>query len=131
MLNTLLVRGRPMQISTFMSVQKMRLSGSILRVNAQAMCIFRLRNRLELDAIIEELSAVYDKNTLMEMYELATREPYSFWYIHLAAKRREDMFFLRFEKRMIPNSGKRDQADGGAASDAAEGNAPSAEPPRL
>ncbi len=106
MLNTLLVRGRHMQISTFMSVQKMRLAGSILRVNAQALCMYRLRNRLELDAIVEELSAVYDKTTLMDRYELATREPYSFWYIHLAAKRREDMFFLRFEKRMIPNSGK-------------------------
>ena len=74
MLNTLLVRGRHMQISTFMSVQKLRLAGSIPRVNAQALCVFRLRNRLELDAIIEELSAVYDKATLMEMYELATRE---------------------------------------------------------
>ncbi len=131
MLNTLLVRGRHMQISTFMSVQKMRLAGSILRVNAQAMCIFRLRNRLELDAIIEELSAVYDKNTLMEMYELATREPYSFWYIHLAAKRREDMFFLRFEKRMIPNSGKREQEDGSLAPDAAQGNAVEDGRPRL
>ncbi len=60
MLNTLLVRGRHMQMSTFMSVQEMRLAGSILRVNAQAMCVFWLRNRLELDAIIEELSAVYD-----------------------------------------------------------------------
>ena len=87
------------------------------------MCVFRLRNRLELDAIIEELSAVYDKNTLMEMYELATRDPHSFWYIHLAAKRREDMFFLRFEKRLIPNSGKRDQEDGSLAPDAAQGNA--------
>jgi len=131
MLNTLLVRGRHMQISTVMSVQKMRLAGSILRVNAQAMCIFRLRNRLELDAIIEELSAVYDKNTLMEMYELATREPYSFWYIHLAAKRREDMFFLRFEKRMIPNSGKREQEDGSLAPDAAQGNAVEDGRPRL
>ena len=131
MLNTLLVRGRHMQISTFMSVQKMRLAGSILRVNAQAMCIFRLRNRLELDAIIEELSAVYDKNTLMEMYELATREPYSFWYIHLAAKRREDMFFLRFEKRMIPNSGKREQEDGSLAPDAAQGNAVENGRPRI
>ena len=133
MLNTLLVRGRHMQISTFMSVQKMRLAGSILRVNAQALCVFRLRNRLELDAIIEELSAVYDKNTLMEMYELATRDPYSFWYIHLAAKRREDMFFLRFEKRMIPTSGKRQdhQEDGSIAPDAAEGHASGAEPPRL
>ena len=131
MLNTLLVRGRHMQISTFMSVQKMRLAGSILRVNAQAMCIFRLCNRLELDAIIEELSAVYDKNTLMEMYELATREPYSFWYIHLAAKRREDMFFLRFEKRMIPNSGKREQEDGSLAPDAAQGNAVEDGRPRI
>ena len=131
MLNTLLVRGMHMQISTFMSVQKMRLAGSILRVNAQAMCIFRLRNRLELDAIIEELSAVYDKNTLMEMYELATREPYSFWYIHLAAKRREDMFFLRFEKRMIPNSGKREQEDGSLAPDAAQGNAVEDGRPRI
>ena len=131
MLNTLLVRGRHMQISTFMSVQKMRLAGSILHVNAQAMCIFRLRNRLELDAIIEELSAVYDKNTLMEMYELATREPYSFWYIHLAAKRREDMFYLRFEKRMIPNSGKRDQEDGSLAPDAAQSHAAEDGRPRL
>ena len=38
----------------------------------------------------------------MEMYQLATAEPYSFWYINLAAKRREDMFWLRFEQRMIP-----------------------------
>ncbi|MFO7690005.1 MAG: hypothetical protein R6W83_05555, partial [Cryobacterium sp.] len=74
-------------------------------VNAQALCVFRLRNKLELDAIIEELSAVYSKEQLLEMYELATREPYSFWYIYLAARRREDMFFLRFEKRMTPLRG--------------------------
>ena len=101
-LNTLLVRGRHMMISTFILTQKLRLAGSILRVNAQALIVFRLRNRLELDAIIEELSAVYDKKTLMEMYQLATAEPYSFRYINLAAKRREDMFWLRFEQRMIP-----------------------------
>ena len=62
-LNTLLVRGRHMMISTFILTQKLRLAGSILRVNAQALIVFRLRNRLELDAIIEELSAVYDKKT--------------------------------------------------------------------
>ena len=60
-LNTLLVRGRHMMMSTFILTQKLRLAGSILRVNAQAMVVFRPRNRLELDAIIEELSAVYDK----------------------------------------------------------------------
>ena len=101
-LNQLLVRGRHMMISSFILTQKLRLAGSILRVNAQALIIFRLRSRLELDAIIEELSAVYDKKTLFEMYQLATAEPYSFWYVNLSAKRREDMFWLRFEQRMIP-----------------------------
>ena len=46
-LNTLLVRGRHMMISTFILTQKLRLAGSILRVNAQAMIISRLRNGLE------------------------------------------------------------------------------------
>ena len=92
-----------MMISSFILTQKLRLAGSILRVNAQALVVFRLRNRLELDAIIEELSAVYDKKVLMEMYQLATAEPYSFWFINLAASRIEDMFWLRFESRMIPS----------------------------
>ena len=103
-LNTLLVRGRHRMISTFFLTQELRLAGSILRVNVQALIVFRLRNRLELDAIIEELRAVYDKKTLLEMYQLATAEPYSFWDVNLAAKRRDDMFWLRFEQRMIPTN---------------------------
>ena len=102
-LNTLLVRGRHMMISSFILTQKLRLAGSILRVNAQALVVFRLRNRLELDAIIEELSAVYDKKVLMEMYQMATAEPYSFMFINLGASRVQDMFWLRFEQRMIPS----------------------------
>ncbi len=63
------------------------------------------------------------------MYELATQEPYSFWHIHLAARRREDMFYLRFEKRMIPTSGKgQDQQDGSIAPNADQGHAFGAEP---
>ena len=135
MLNTLLVRGRHMQISTFMSVQKLRLAGSILRVNAQAICVFRLRNKLELDAIVEELSAVYSKEQLLEMYELATREPYSFWYVYLAAKRKEDMFYLRFDKRLTPAlsgpSGKGIIDDHGSFAASSAASAPSTQPPRL
>ena len=51
MLNTLLQRGRHLQISTFLSMRKLRPAGSVLRTQAQAMCVFRLRNRLELDAL--------------------------------------------------------------------------------
>jgi len=103
-LNQLLVRGRHSMISTFVLSQKLRAMGSLLRVNAQALIVFRLRNKLELDAIIEELSAVYDKRVLIDMYKIATAEPYSFWYINLAASKVEDMFWLRFEQRMIPSA---------------------------
>ena len=93
-----------MMISTFILTQKLRLAGSILRVNSQALIIFRLRNRLGLDACIEELSAVYDNKILMEMYLLATEDRWSFWYINLAASKIEDMFWLRFESRMVPSA---------------------------
>ena len=101
-LNRLLCRGRHSLVSTFILSQKLRAFGSLLRVNAQALVIFRLRNGLERDAILEELSGIYDKKTLMEMYTLATAEPYSFWYVNLSASRVEDMFWYRFEQRMIP-----------------------------
>ena len=105
MLNTLFVRGRHLCISTLVSSQKLRLVSSTIRVNLQFLCVWRLRNQHELESLLEEVSAVYDKKTLMQMYHLATDEPYSFWYILLTAKRREDMFFMRFEKRLIPNLG--------------------------
>ena len=129
MLNTLLVRGRHMMISTFVLVQKMRLAGSILRVNAQALVIFRLRNKLELEGVIEELSAVYDKGTILQMYEQATAEPFSFLYVNLAAKRREDMFWQRFEQRMVPRTVK--DEDGSATLDADQSAAPVRRPVRA
>ena len=101
-LNHLLVRGRHIFCSCLVLSQKLRAMGSLLRVNAQALIIFKIRNRLELDAIIEELSAIYDNKVLMEMYQIATAEPYSFWYINLAASKIEDMFFNKFQQRMIP-----------------------------
>ena len=102
MLNTLFIRGRHMMISTLVSTQKLRLIGSTVRVNAQFVLCWRLRNALELEALIEELSAVYTKKQLLEMFETATAEPYSFWYSDLTAKTKENMFWLRFEKRMVP-----------------------------
>ena len=113
MLNTLFIRGRHLAISTLLSTQKLRLIGQTIRVNAQFLLCWRLRNALELEALIEELSAVYTKKQLLEMYEVATAEPYSFWYINLTAKTKENMFWLRFEKRMRPV--KRDSSVNGSA----------------
>jgi len=44
---------------------------------------------------------VYDKNTLLEMYKTATDDPYSFMFVRLDAKTRRDMFWLRFEARLV------------------------------
>ena len=101
MLNTLFVRGRHAFISTLVSTQKLRLLASTIRVNAQFLLVWRLRNRLELQSLLEELSAVHSVKTLQEMYDLATREPYSFWYINLTAKTPEEMFYVRFEQRLL------------------------------
>ena len=58
--------------------------------------------KLELDAIIGDFSAVYSRKTLLEMYSIATAQPYSFWYISLAASKLEGMIVESFQQRMIP-----------------------------
>jgi hypothetical protein len=53
-----------------------------------------------LEAFLEEVSALADKKTLMNIYELATSEDYSFLYVKLNSKSKNDMFFVRYEKRI-------------------------------
>ena len=65
------------------------------------MFVFRLRNSQDLNTFLEEISALVDKATLLEMYKLATREPYSFLYIKLTAKDLNDMFFIKFDKKLM------------------------------
>ena len=93
-LDTLFIRGRHMQISTWVSSQKLRL----MRVNMQFLWWWRLRNQHELDAVIEELSALLPKEQLYRLYEQATREPYSFLFVYYL-KPKNEMFYKRFEER--------------------------------
>ncbi|CAE7856763.1 unnamed protein product, partial [Symbiodinium microadriaticum] len=90
--------GRHFQISTWVSTQKLRLISNAVRVNAQFFMVWRLRNQLEKDSLLEELTALLSKKRLEAMYEEAVREPYSFLYIYLL-KPRDEMFHLRFDKR--------------------------------
>ena len=94
-LDTLFIRGRHTQISTWVSSQKLRLISAAVRVNMQFICIWRLRNQLELEAVLEELSAL-----LLAMYQEATREPYSFWFIYYL-KDKANMFYKRWEERFV------------------------------
>ena len=58
----------------------------------------------DLQAIIEEVAAVYDTKTLHKLYRLATEKPYSFLYVKLTAKDVDDMFYLKFSQKLIPHS---------------------------
>ena len=101
-LTTLFIRGRHMGSSAWISSQKLTAISSVARVNFRFLCVWRLRNQKEIYALLEELSALYPIPVLHEMYETALNdEDHSFWYINLVAKKKEDMFHIRFEHKML------------------------------
>ena len=100
LLHALFTRGRHSGISTIVSTQKFCCIANIIRVNATELFVFRLRNFRDLETFIEEVSALIDKRSLMEIYNLATKEPYSFLYVKLTAKNRNDLFMIKFDKKI-------------------------------
>ena len=57
-----------------------------------------MRNQGDLDALTDEVSAVADRKMILEMYNIATQEPYSFLYIKLTSKDPNKMFMIKFHK---------------------------------
>ena len=101
-LTTLFIRGRHFGSSCWISSQKLSAISTVARVNFRFMLVWRLRNQKEILALMEELSAMYPIQILYEMYEAAiSDEDHSFWYINLVAKKKEDMFHVRFEHKMV------------------------------
>jgi len=84
-----------------MSVQKYKTLGNIVRVNATAFSVFKLRSRAELEAIAEQNSAQYGQKVTEEIIKKATAEKYSFLWLNLTASDPKDLFWLRFEARLI------------------------------
>ena len=101
MLHTLYIRGRHNYISTITATQKFNALHPIIRVNATELFVYRLRNMKDLETFIDEVSAVVDKKTLLDLYHTATSEPYSFLYVKLTARNKNEMFYQNFDKRLI------------------------------
>ena len=100
LLHSLYTRGRHHQISTITSTQKFNAISPIIRVNMTELYVFRLRNIKDLEAFIEEVSALADKKTLLEIYNLATEDQFSFLYVKLNSKSKQNMFYIRFDKNI-------------------------------
>ncbi len=100
-LTTLFIRGRHFGSSCWLSSQKLTAISTVARVNFRFLLCWRLRNQREIMALMDELSAVYPIPVLHQMYETAiSDEDHSFWYINMVAKKKEDMFHIRFEHKM-------------------------------
>ena len=104
LLETLYVRGRHIGISTITSVQSYKLLNPICRKNATQLYVFRLRNRSDLEAILDEMSAIYDKNTIYHIYKAATTDAHSFLYINLMEIDAKNMFYKNMNQKLIPKA---------------------------
>ena len=104
LLNSLYIRGRHNQISTITNVQKLRSLSTIIRVNTTGIYIYRLRNYKEMESLIEELSALYPKNTILDIYNLATESPHSFLYIKWTEHAKRNMVYKDLTQKIIADS---------------------------
>ena len=85
-------------IQTICSSQKWKLLSPTARVNAHWIVAFKLRNKQDLDGLLQELTAIYPYEVLLQLYEEAVNDqPYSFLFINLK-KPKEEMFSIRFDE---------------------------------
>jgi hypothetical protein len=115
-------------VTWIVSTQKLNLIGTVLRANTRTLCVWRLRSQKETDLLCEELSGYYPKDVIMDLFSYATREPYSWLTIKLDAKDKRDIFWLRFERRLLPESEDMSNADGERSGSVVP--APSVDPPK-
>ena len=100
LLHSLFTRGRHSQISTIVATQKFNALSPIIRVNASDLYVFRLRNYSDLQTFLDEVSAIASKDVILEMYNIAVDEPFSFLTVKLTSKNKNDIFMIRFDKKL-------------------------------
>ena len=89
-------------ISTTTATQVFNAISPIVRKNITDLYIYRLRNQAGLESIIEEVSAVYYKKNVYQLYKMATEEAHGFSYIKLTARDKNDMFYSKLDRNLIP-----------------------------
>jgi len=100
---SLAVRGRHSCISWIVSTQAWNLVSLPIRKNVRNIVQYRARSQKEVEGLVEELAAMYDKDIVRAIYDYAVNDqPYSFLNVKLDAADKKDMFWLRWESRIFP-----------------------------
>ena len=68
----------------------------LIRVNACSLYVFRLRNYQDLNTFLDEVSAIVDRKTLLQMYKSATDLDFGFLFVKLNSKSKKNMFMVKF-----------------------------------
>ena len=97
--------GRHYSINVFISVQKYRLAGTVMRTQATLLLYFKARSMNDLEAFLEENSALAPggKKQLMEIYKMATAEPFGFLTINQLTKDSSKVFMKNLESYLVPS----------------------------
>ena len=115
LLNQLYVRGRHNALTVITSVQAYRALSRIIRVNSRQLFFFKMRNYKEIETMTEELAAMLinkkmladaknvaeAKRLLLEIYNEATEEQFSFLYVNLMKQDINEVFMKNFTHRII------------------------------
>ena len=96
LLHQLYTRGRDYTISTVTPTQVYKQIPTTVRNNMTHLFIYRLRNHNDLESVVEELSAICDKKTLLHIHHEAVSEEYSFLCVNMMGKDKRKMFMARF-----------------------------------
>ena len=102
-LNSLAIRGRHANISSWVAPQRPTLLSTVLRTQATSLLVFRQRSVRDLLSFLDEYSAHVDKKALEAMYNYATSKPDGFMMVGLMRPVGE-MFHANLDKRMIPQA---------------------------
>ena len=100
----LFLMGRHFAISCIVSIQKYRLASTVMRTQSTLIIWFKSRSQIDLDSFLEENSALVPggKKQLMEIYRIATAEPYSFLVVNMMEKDLSKVFMKMFQSYLSP-----------------------------
>ena len=101
-LSSIAIRGRHGFVTCFYLTQKYRALGPEIRTNANALFFFRQRSRFDLEAFLEENSAIIPREQLFQMYVKATSRDHGFLYCDLMQSDPEKMFYSSLNARLVP-----------------------------
>ena len=88
-INSLFTRGRHVQISSMLLIQRFRLANPTLRFNSHVLFVHKLNSQKDLEALAEEFSAITNGPDNFEaIYKRATTPKFGFLYITTGAEPR-------------------------------------------